>query len=475
MLKSAVIAAAICLVCNCNLLADFAPVPQNTNGYYEVHYAHKAAPIDNPMKGFVPYLHDPGRRLFPHSMSFEYLPLNSLMTGPTNFNWQALETDLEASEKEGNQFGFRVYLDFPAMQTGIPGFLLKQGLQTHIYGSYHNKTSLIPDYEDIRLRNAITNFIAALGNRYDGDPRIGYIEAGLLGFWGEWHCYPVAKSLPSIVQKEVLDAYQAAFKKTKILVRLPEIENKDRPFGYHDDSFCWDTLGKGEHSMLGRMKVVGEAAMKKWKSQPFEGELRPELWGIPYNAELIRAGGQDFDQCVEQTHASWIRDSGAFAASNTGMKRVLALEKARRLGYELFVSTLKGQRKSDDLLVSLSFQNLGVAPFCYRWPVEIAVAGDDGQIIKRWPATWDITQIMPGESPTIFAATLNALPSGGRYLLLRVANPMPGGKDIRFANTTQDLTVSGWLTLLDFGARSDTNQAVDKEKLASTPDHAGGI
>jgi hypothetical protein len=30
-------------------------------------------------------------------------------------------------------------------------------------------------------------FIAALGRRYDGDSRIGFITAGLLGGWGEWH------------------------------------------------------------------------------------------------------------------------------------------------------------------------------------------------------------------------------------------------------------------------------------------------
>ena len=26
--------------------------------------------------------------------------------------------------------------------------------------------------------------------RYDGDPRIGFVQLGLLGFWGEWHTYP---------------------------------------------------------------------------------------------------------------------------------------------------------------------------------------------------------------------------------------------------------------------------------------------
>jgi hypothetical protein len=54
--------------------------------------------------------------------------------------------------------------------------------------------------------------IAALGSRYDGDPRIAFITAGLLGTWGEWHVYPHDATLwasPMMVQDEVLDAYRS--------------------------------------------------------------------------------------------------------------------------------------------------------------------------------------------------------------------------------------------------------------------------
>lgn len=50
-----------------------------------------------------------------------------------------------------------------------------------------------PDYEDKNLRRSIKSLVAALGKKYDGDPRIGFITAGLLGTWGEWHTYPNSK------------------------------------------------------------------------------------------------------------------------------------------------------------------------------------------------------------------------------------------------------------------------------------------
>src|SRR5690606_36712632 len=98
-----------------------------------------------------------------------------------------------------------------------------------------------PDYEDENLRRALRDFIAALGERYDGDPRIGFITAGLLGTWGEWHTYPRSELFASkAVQDEVMDAYEAAFATTLVLLLYPAREGDSRMaptvrrgFGYH--------------------------------------------------------------------------------------------------------------------------------------------------------------------------------------------------------------------------------------------------
>jgi hypothetical protein len=109
------------------------------------------------------------------------------------------------------------------------------------------------DREDPKLEVLMTTFISAMGARYDGDPRVAFITAGLLGSWGEWHVHPRNDLWASKqVQREVMDAYARAFSKTKILLRYPAnsktydyAENNERPFGYHDDSFCWATLDTG--------------------------------------------------------------------------------------------------------------------------------------------------------------------------------------------------------------------------------------
>src|SRR5208337_2474794 len=201
------------------------------------------AVVNNPLKGFMPYAGSYGT--FPYSMEWNYLPLRSLMTGPTNFDWSSLDALLSSVATRGHHTVFRVYLDYPTLPTGIPQYLLDDGLETYSYTNYNNNgISVCPDYGNPLLDQALTNFIAALGARYDGDPCIGFITVGLLGFWGEWHTYPETNWFASVeVQDEVLTAYENAFSQTKLLVRWPAGTNpSSRLIGYHDDSFADDTI-----------------------------------------------------------------------------------------------------------------------------------------------------------------------------------------------------------------------------------------
>ena len=121
----------------------------------------------------------------------------------------------------------------------MPQFLLDQGLTLRSWTNAQDHpptVHLTPDYEDPRLRAALTNFICALGARYDGDPRIGFIALGLLGTWGEWHDRPHDEWFASkIVQREVMSAYEAAFKRTRLVARYPAGPDNPR---YADNSQC---------------------------------------------------------------------------------------------------------------------------------------------------------------------------------------------------------------------------------------------
>lgn len=422
--------------------------------------SYAPGPADNPLKGFVPYAGQ-GRR-FPHSLEFNYLSLASMMTGPTNFNWAPLEQLLDDIASRGCQSVFRVYMEYPRKPSGVPEYLVKAGVKIRAWTNTNTQPfppalDHTPDYEDPRLRAALTNFIAGLGARYDGDPRIGFITAGLLGTWGEWHCHPHSEWFASkTVQAEIMDAYETAFKKTPVLLRYPAGEKDDarasngqRKFGYHDDSFGWATLETGRQGddwfYLAALRQAGPAAMERWKTAPIGGEIRPELWPCLWKAEGCTKG-QNFARCVRETHATWLMDSSTSRALAPD-ERERALAAARSLGYELQVVQATAALAGRTLEVSVTITNRGVAPFYAGWPVRfMAVGSDGGEVVAELP--FRLNQLLPATTST-GSATLELGKSspGELKLFLGIPNPLQSGKPLRFANADQDRDRAGWLTL----------------------------
>jgi hypothetical protein len=425
-----------------------------------VELARAPAPADNPLKGFVPYAGEHAG--FPHSLEWFYLPLADVMTGPDAFDWAALEKRLEPIAARGHQAILRFWLDYPGRPSGLPEFLRAAGVTVRAWKNPNadGKTSHTPDYEDPRLRAALRSFLAAFGRRYDGDARLGFLTAGLLGTWGEWHEHPHAEWFASkAVQREVLEGYAAAFRRTPVLLRYPagrddprHVENAERPFGYHDDSFCWATLptGRREDDWFFGAALKRAGAEDAWRTRPIGGEVRPEvqrtLWDEPTGAPR----GQEFGPCVEATHATWLLCHALFSRPPAGAARERALAGARRLGYELQVTraripALRGARVGT---VELTLKNHGVAPFYGGWPAELAAARA-GAEPTVWPTDWRASAILPGEPETLWSARVDAsaLAPGDYALLVRVKNPLPNGRPLRFANATQDADRPGWLTV----------------------------
>jgi len=418
--------------------------------YYSLTGA--AAPTNNPLKGFMPYAGS--FAAFPHSMEWGYLPLRSLMSGPTNFNWADLETLLNTVAGRGHQTVFRIYLDYPGRPTGIPQYLLDAGIATHNYTDFGNRgISVSPDYENSLLIEALTNFIAAMGSRYDGDPRIAFITLGLLGFWGEWHTFPHDNWFASTgVQDQVMLAYEAAFSRTKLLVRYPSGANpKLRRIGYHDDSFAYETIAPPNWMFLGRLEAAGDT--NKWRTQPIGGEVRPEVQLCMWDANQTNCvpAGQEFERCVQLTHASWLLNHGAFSPGLSPKAKELALSAVSKLGYVVCVSNalLADASVSGPLNISVGLANVGVAPFYYDWPVQLAAVNGDGFLVNTWITPWKLSSVPPGATNSVWSFSIvnHGLSAGSYKILLRVQNPLPNGLPFRFANATQDADQFGWLTL----------------------------
>ncbi|MGB7326626.1 MAG: DUF4832 domain-containing protein [Rubripirellula sp.] len=431
-----------------------------------IELAYSPASVANPLKGLVPYASDTNVH-FPHSMEFGYVGFSDLVIGYDEFNWQPLDKLLDEVAGRGHQAVFRIYLEYPGKTNVIPQFLLDDGLKVHKYLNTNTQPFPpakieTPDYENMNLRTALGNFIAAFGKRYDGDARIGFITAGLLGTWGEWHTYPRDELFASkTVQAEVIDAYASAFRITPVLLRYPagddswgKASNADRPFGYHDDSFAWATIDTGNEEdnwfFMPALQQAGAGAIAKWKTHPIGGEIRPEAWGKVFDVNPGDEKIQDFRSCVDQTHVSWLMDTGMFEKESSSERLDRAKAEVRHMGYEFHVPTVSVvvDEKGETLTVDLKLENRGVAPFYYSWKAEYGLISE-GKVVKSLQATGELAGLLPGAPARRWSDTwdLSDVPAGNYMLALRVPNPLPGGLPLRFANATQDRDMDGWLSL----------------------------
>jgi len=475
------------------LLMNFKLPPAAASGEWQAqtYDPNKPGLELNPLKGFMPFSKLPSDSVdpnndFPHSMEWFYISLRDLMTGWNTYNWAPLDAYLNDIASRGNQAVFRVYVDYPGRSTGIPQFLIDGGLLTRDYdqnGNHDGSThSLAPDWNDANLNLALRQFVAALGARYDGDPRIGFVTAGLYGFWGEWHTWPYDAApndwqMNQTNRDALLTAFKDAFDTTHVLARYPysaSTSTLKNAFGYHDDSFSYATLFDTDWDFWNLITQNG--LQNVWQTHPIGGEFYPPLQqDTSFWQHWPNQNGQDFQTSVETTHASWLMYDRVYKSSLPDeTASANALRAHKMLGYTLYNSAVQLiDSPASSLQVNVKLQNKGAAPFYYNWPVEFGVlSSSDAWVKSLGTASWNLKSVQPGGTDYDFAfSASHNLPAGDYKLVMRVVNPLSGGKTLRFANTRQDANRDGWLTLSGFhvSATASTSTTLPDPPLTPGP------
>ncbi len=428
----------------------------------------------NAIKGFFPFELDYDEPAIPTSMEFFYIPLNAIWTAKNNFDFSELEEHIEAIKSRGHQTVFRVYLDYPdgnakdgSPADGTPSFFWSEGIEKIKY--HHpdsNKDFYFPDYTNQKCIDLLTTFIEKLGQKYDGDPRLAYIFCGLIGHWGEWHNYYYTTTyntdedkMPSDEQQtQLYKAFSENFTKTFTLTRYPTspclLNYKN--IGFHDDSFTEDTYDETKSWYFMSM-LESSGQTERWKITPIGGEFRPENQ-LPFlNGKKYKSYYQDYDKCVELTHASSMMYDEAFYDFRTKDQRKRAWTASKKLAYDLYCSFASVSLSKDKKTLSLqiSITNKGIAPFYYNWTPLLILTDEAGGTICEWEnpfEEWNLPTILPEESAEYSAEV--QLPSGAKSenlgnvkVLLGIPNPMEGGIPLKLANNTLNLDKEGFITL----------------------------
>lgn len=407
-----------------------------------VAFPPAVGPLENPMKGFASYC-DPGRVLScPSEMAFEETGWDRVEPEEGRYAFDRWERELwDVPPAKGKHIVIRIYLDYPGQPSSVPKWLIAKGVRMTRYDEFGGGET--PDYGNPRLRESLLKLIAEMGRRYDHDPRIDFVQLGLLGHWGEWHDYPHENLFASAqVQREVIEAMHRAFPDKPLMARNASYPSCQLPWlGFHDDMIPSDTFGTEDWEFIPAM-IKGKVA-ENWKRAPTGGEM------VPGAAKQYL--GKDYDllmRSVKEAHFTWIGPyCPAMEGNLTDEDRGRVAELLRTLGYQFQLSeaTYPTQVSSGQTFdFVLNGRNQGVAPFYQPWKVRLALLDGDGRAVRSWDTGSDVRTWLPGRFEVRDGQRVSAPP--GRYSLgLGIIDPATGKPAIRFAN---DLDTLGGYTVL---------------------------
>ncbi|MGD9527868.1 MAG: DUF4832 domain-containing protein [Pseudonocardia sp.] len=310
-----------------------------------------------------------------------------------------------------------------------------------------------PDWNDETFLAGYTDLMKALGARYDGDPRLGYVDVGGYGSWGEYHTYALdGDKISRENSKRLVKAVLDAFPRTFVLMMTPDAELlRDAMELSPRLGIRVDCVGDG--GFRGSRIDDVPAALERWKTAPWVGE-----W----------CGGSDADnqyelglQQVRRYHIGALSSANfpERAAAMSPSQRT-AFEKANKeSGYRFVLSsmTLGPAVAGAPLTVSSSWSNVGVAPAYLPWNTTIELRDPRSDVVVfAGRSAVDLATMLPtGDKPVQVKDTFTlpaTVPAGSYDVHVRVTSPRnyPGPLQLAITGREHDgsyrlgaLTVTG--------------------------------
>ena len=333
---------------------------------------------------------------------------------------------------------FRLVLDKPGKQShmDIPEWLAQE-TGGEAYDCEYGK-GYCPDYANEGFIAAHARLLAALGERYDDDPFIAFIQLGSIGHWGEWHIHKDAGVMPvAAVRARYAEHYVSAFPNTFLMMRRPFREAAANGMGLFNDVAGYQS---GTERWLGWIEAGGEypeagendalvAMPDAWRTAPIGGELNQTI-------TLKKMLTSSYDQTEElflRSHASWIGPH-CFADIDAGGAQQQALDKLMtQLGYRLRVEELMALRSGDRASLVLTWYNEGCAPFYFDWPCVLVYQSPAGQR-QTYALPMDVRTLMPGQpQDVLIELDASLFDAQGASLYVAVLDPATGKPGLRLA------------------------------------------
>jgi hypothetical protein len=391
-----------------------------------------ASEIANPMRGsYIWYDNDPAPPSWPMLDSYSRFSWRELEPRQDRYDFSEIERSLNEAQQRGGKFGFRVMAaDSSDGGSDVPEYVMDRMPQGFWFRHPDGESVYAPDWNAPVYMERAEALVAALGSRFGNDPRLGFVDIGLYGDFGEWHVsqWPYRRStdaapITSANARKVVEMHVQAFPNQRLVIPTANAD----ALGYALDrspriGLRVDCLG--EPSLGGSIKSMAAvpSTANRWQTAP----MIVELCGP-------RPGDGFMRNAVEQvqTHHVAMIGNGNFGRWDrySRSEQTQFTEANKTAGYRFVLEAVElpeSIRAGTTFDVQSAWSNVGVTPAYNAWAVTFDLRRPaTGEVVWEGVSQIDLQSMLPtqgnaGGNQPVVADDSFTLPAGvpaGQYEL----------------------------------------------------------
>jgi len=347
--------------------------------------------VVNPWRGAYDLYSNRAIPDWPFTDSYTRYDWREIEPAQGHYDFSRIDRELALAQAHHGKFGFRI-MPAGVDTIAVPNYLVASMPHGRwLINTSSGKRAYEPDWNDPHYIARAQALIVALGQRYNNDPRLGWIDMFPYGDWGEWHTYGfpdnVIAPMSLANQRKLIDANTAAFAHKRIVMltaspdALTYALSRSTSIGIRVDCLGIPQMGGASYNL---QKVP--LAQERWRTAPFLVET------------CTKANFQTALYQVKTYHIAEIGDGNFSYTAYPRMQQQYLKQTFATSGYrfELNSVTLPSRITTNTaFLVTTKWSNVNVTPAYTPWNIMLRLANSAGKIVWQGKSRLDLQKIVP--------------------------------------------------------------------------------
>ncbi len=347
--------------------------------------------VANPWRSAYNWYHNQAIPEWPYTDSYVRYDWRQIEPTQGHYDFSRIDRELALAQMHHGKFGFRI-MPAGVDNIAVPNYLvaLMPGGRWLVNTS-SGKRAYEPDWNDQHYIARAQALVFALGQRYNNDPRLGWIDMFPYGDWGEWHTYGFSDNIiapmSAVNQRKLIDTNITAFSHKRIMMltaspdALTYALSRSPSIGIRVDCLGTPQMGGASYNL---QKVP--LAQERWRTAPFIVETctQPDFQTAFYQ--------------VKTYHIAMIGDGNFSYTAYPQVQRQYMNQTFETTGYRFVLDSITVPSRiatSTPLLVTTAWSNTNVTPAYSPWNVMLRVTNSTGVIVWQGKSRLDLQKLVP--------------------------------------------------------------------------------